>query len=406
MKCRHCGNTLEHTFANLDSAPPSNAYLENHEDIKKEIHYPLVTYVCEKCWLVQTKDFLSSEVLFNPKYAYVSSASQTWKKHCKDYSDMIINKLSLDDESLVVEIASNDGCLLENFQNKIPCYGVEPTQEVAKIARKKGILTYEEFFTLDYAKELAFKGKANLICGNNVYAHVPDINNFTAGIVELLDKNGTVTLEFPHLLKLIKYNQFDTIYHEHYSYLSLTTVKNIFSKYNLDIYDVEEISTHGGSLRVYGSHSSSRKNISSNVEKILTEEDIFGLKDISTYISFQDKIDIVVKDFIKYITNAKNKNLKIAGYGAAAKGNTLLNFSKITHHEIDFVCDASPLKINTLLPGSHIPVYDISALSEHRPDIIIILPWNLSTEIVNILNNINNWGAEYVSFIPSTIKHR
>lgn len=406
MKCRHCGNLLKYTFADLDSAPPSNAYLDNLKDIENEVNYPLKTYVCEKCWLVQTKDFVASEKLFNSKYAYVSSASETWKKHCKNYSQMIIDKLSLDDKSLVVEIASNDGCLLENFQDKIPCYGIEPTAEVARLARDKGISTHEEFFTLTYAKELAEKGKADLICGNNVYAHVPDINDFTAGIYQLLKNTGTVTLEFPHLVKLIKHNQFDTIYHEHFSYLSLTTVKNIFSKYNLDIYDVEELPTHGGSLRIYGSHTSLNKKITNNVKNILLQEEEFGIKEISTYTSFQKKIEIVVSDFVRYIKDAKNKNLKIAGYGAAAKGNTLLNFSKISNKEIDFVCDASPLKINTLLPGSHIPVHDISALSKYKPDIIIILPWNISREIVNILNNVNNWGAVYVSFIPSTINHK
>jgi 2-polyprenyl-3-methyl-5-hydroxy-6-metoxy-1,4-benzoquinol methylase len=403
MKCRHCNNELKYKFADLGKAPPSNAYLENKGDIINEEEYPLITYVCDKCWLVQTEDFVSSETLFNSKYAYVSSASNTWVNHCRDYTSMIIDKLKLSEKSLVVEIASNDGCLLENFHKKnIQCYGVEPTDEVANMSIAKGIETHKKFFNSALASELAHIKKADLICGNNVYAHVPDINDFTLGLSILLNEHGSITLEFPHLLQLIQYNQFDTIYHEHFSYLSLNTVNAIFNKYDLEIYDVDKLSTHGGSLRVYGAHKNAKKNISETVGKILEEENNFGIKDIKTYTSFQDKVDLVANDLKYYIKNAKNKKFVIAGYGAAAKGNTLLNFAGITANDIDFVIDASPLKINMLLPGSHIPIYDISKLKKNKPDVIIILPWNLSSEIKAILDNINDWGAEYVSFIPST----
>lgn len=402
MKCRNCQKKLNFKWIDLGNSPPSNNYIKKKDFKKKEKKFPLKVYVCKKCWLAQTWDYARAEDLFKKDYAYFSSTSKTFLKHAKDYTDKIIKKLKLNNKSKVIEIASNDGYLLKNFKKKnIPCIGIEPTIDTANFAEKLGIKVIKSFFNSKLAKNLTKdQNNADLIIGNNVYAHVPDICDFTKGIEILLKENGTVTLEFPHLLKLIKYNQFDTVYHEHFSYLSLSVVKNIFQKNNLKIYNVEEIKTHGGSLRVYGCKKKAKFSCNRNVKKILDQEISFGLKKIDTYKKFQKKIDAVKYEFLKFLNNEKNKNKKICGYGAAAKGNTLINYCNIKNNIIDFICDASPYKQNMKLPGSKIPIYSPYKIKEKKPDYIIILPWNLSKEIQNQLSYIKKWNGKFVTVIP------
>lgn len=402
MKCRNCQKKLNFKWIDLGNSPPSNNYIKKKDFKKKEKKFPLKVYVCKKCWLAQTWDYARAEDLFKKDYAYFSSTSKTFLKHAKDYTDKIIKKLKLNNKSKVIEIASNDGYLLKNFKKKnIPCIGIEPTIDTANFAEKLGIKVIKSFFNSKLAKNLTKdQNNADLIIGNNVYAHVPDICDFTKGIETLLKENGTVTLEFPHLLKLIKYKQFDTVYHEHFSYLSLSVVKNIFQKNNLKIYNVEEIKTHGGSLRVYGCKKKAKFLCNRNVKKILDQEISFGLKKIDTYKRFQKKIDAVKYEFLKFLNNEKNKNKKICGYGAAAKGNTLLNYCNIKNNIIEFICDASPYKQNMKLPGSKIPIYSPYKIKEKKPDYIIILPWNLSKEIQNQLSYIKKWNGKFVTVIP------
>lgn len=402
MKCRHCESPLQYVFVDLGFAPPSNAYLTAEDLQKPEITFPLKVYVCDQCWLVQTADFADRELLFSKEYAYFSSTSSSWLTHAKEYCESITSKLNLTNSSFVVEIASNDGYLLKNFvEQKIPCLGIEPTQSTADAARKLQIPVIEEFFGENLAKRVLEKSypKADLICGNNVYAHVPDINDFTRGLKTLLNSNGTVTLEFPHLLNLIRGSQFDTIYHEHYSYLSLIAVDKIFKSVGLSVYDVEELSTHGGSLRIYGCHSNSNKLPSEAVGRILAKEIEFGLDQISTYTDFQDKVIAIKNQFNKFLIEQKSQGKKIAAYGAAAKGNTLLNYAGVKTDLIDFVCDAAKAKQHKYMPGSHIPIYPPQHLLESKPDLVIIFPWNLLREISNDIN-VHGWGGKFIVAVP------
>jgi len=401
MKCRHCHNPLNHVFLDLGNAPFSNAYLSKEDLNHPEPVYPLKLYVCEKCWLVQTKDFAKADDLFKGDYAYFSSTSKSWLDHAKRYADMIVKKLALNQNSMVIELASNDGYLLKNFVNSgIPCLGIEPTQDTANAARKHGVEVVEEFFGEVMAWSLP---KADLIIGNNVYAHVPDINDFTKGMKAALKPSGTITLEFPHLMELIKHNQFDTVYHEHFSYLSLQTVSTIFKAAGLTIYDVEILPTHGGSLRIYGCHAEAHIQKEPSVEMLIATEKTFGLQSIEIYDGFQAKANKVRDEFIAFLKNVKKEGKKIAGYGAAAKGNTLLNYSGIKNGYIDFVCDAAASKQGKFLPGSHIPVFPPSAMDEQKPDIIVIFPWNIAGEVKKQLSHAKTWNASFVRAVPELL---
>ncbi len=399
MKCRHCQNTLQHHFLDLGSTPLSNAYLTQADLSKDEMTYPLRLYVCEHCWLVQTEDYANCDQMFTKDYAYFSSTSKTMLEHAKNYAYMIIKKNHLTSDHFVIEIASNDGYLLRNFVDaNIPCLGIEPTQSTADAAEKIGIPVLKKFFNSETATELAKNGKqADLICGNNVYAHVPDINDFTKGLKIALKKYGTITLEFPHLLNLMAYNQFDTVYHEHFSYLSLHVVKRIFEQASLRLFDVEELPIHGGSLRVYGCHHEDPRKTLSSVDSILTKEEQFGLQDLKIYHNFQKKAEKIKQDFIAFLLEQKKLGKKIAAYGAAAKGNTLLNYAGVKHDLIDYVCDASPSKQDKFMPGSKIPIVSPKILFEKTPDWLVILPWNIVNEIKHQLTGC---ATNFVVAIP------
>lgn len=402
MKCRHCNTGLKHVFLDLGIAPPSNAYLSAEELEQPEKVFPLKLFVCHNCWLVQTEDYSQRHELFTKEYAYFSSVSSSWLDHAFRYTQMITNRLNLNKESFVIEVASNDGYLLKNFvQAGIPCLGIEPTDSTAEAAEKIGIPVIREFFGEDLAKQLVNNGKrADLIIGNNVYAHVPDINDFTKGLKAVLKPGGTITLEFPHLMNLIQYKQFDTVYHEHYSYLSIYTVDKIFRAAGLKVYDVEELPTHGGSLRVFGCHLDDTKEISENVTGLKQREKEFGLQDLPVYLNFQTEADQVTETLLQFLREQKQQGKKVGAYGAAAKGNTLLNYGKINSDLVSFVCDAAPSKQGKYMPGSHIPILHPSALSEQKPDWVLILPWNLEKEIVKQQSQVKEWDGKFLVSLP------
>jgi 2-polyprenyl-3-methyl-5-hydroxy-6-metoxy-1,4-benzoquinol methylase len=399
MKCRFCNEDLKDTFVDLINSPASNSYLTKQQLDEPEIFYPLKVFVCKKCKLVQINEYKKSNDIFNKDYAYFSSYSKSWLIHSKKYVDMISHKLSLNEDSMVTEIASNDGYLLQYFKEKnIPCIGIEPTASTAKVAKDKGINVIEKFFGKVLAKDLK---KSDLILGNNVLAHVPDINDFVIGLKTALKSNGTITMEFPHILNLIKMNQFDTIYHEHFSYLSLHTVNEIFKKHGLKIYDTEELETHGGSLRIYAAHNSNENIIrSTNVGKILKKEEDFGLLGMEAYSTFQEKANKVKYDILEFLIRLKKEKKKVAAYGAAAKGNTLLNYSGIKNDLIEFVVDKSPYKQGKYMPASHIPIVNEKHILEYRPDYILILPWNIKDEIIEQLHYVKEWNCKFVVVIP------
>ena len=402
MKCRHCKSELELEFLNLGNTPPSNAYL-NKEDLRKpEITYPLRVLTCTNCWLVQTEDYTDADRLFNKDYAYFSSTSKSWLKHAADYCTMITNRLGLSENSFVVEIASNDGYLLKNFVSLgIPCLGIEPTKSTAEAASAIGIPVRQEFFGKDMGLSMANAGEqADLVIGNNVFAHVPDINDFTKGVAALLKPNGVVTLEFPHLLQLIQHSQFDTIYHEHYSYLSLYSVNSIFKAAGLRVFDVEELKTHGGSLRIYGCRRNSIHKETSSVQAIFAQEIQAGMKNKKIYSSFQKKAEKVKDSFISFLLKAKAEGKTVAGYGAAAKGNTLMNYAGIRPDLIPFICDAAKSKIGQYMPASHIPILAPSALDENTPDYLVILPWNIVGEIMKQNAHLVEKGTKFVIAVP------
>jgi SAM-dependent methyltransferase len=402
MNCRHCNNSLRHVFLDLAFAPPSNAYLTETDLNKPERYFPLKLFVCEQCWLVQTEDFASAEELFGNDYAYYSSVSSSWLDHAKKYFEMIRDRLRLNETSFVVEIASNDGYLLKNFVNAgIPSLGIEPTGGTAAAAEKAGVEVLGEFFGEDLAGKLALEGKgADLIIGNNVYAHVPDINDFTRGLKRILKPHGTITLEFPHLLQLIRHKQFDTVYHEHYSYLSLHAVRSVFQRAGLEIYNVEELSTHGGSLRIYGSHKEDEWVIDRSVESVLEQEKRDGLLQLTTYTEFQKKADRVKNDLLKFLISQQESGKLVAAYGAAAKGNTLLNYAGVKPDLLPVVYDAAPSKQNKYLPGSHIPIKNPDQLHNVRPDYILILPWNIQEEVILQLAELKNAGSRFAVAVP------
>lgn len=406
MNCRHCKSKLKYKILDLGHAPPSNNYLCKNELDKPELHLPLSIYLCDECWLVQAIDYSLPKDLFKNNYAYLSSTSNTWLQHAANYVDKISKQLLLNSEKFVVEIASNDGYLLKNFINKkIPCLGIEPTHLSANISLRKGIPVFKKFFSADLAEKIIEKKKkADLIIGNNVYAHVPDINDFTKGLKILLEKNGLINLEFPHLLELLKKNQFDTIYHEHFSYLSLSVVQRIFKKYKLKIFDVEKIKTHGGSLRIYACHINNNKKIKSSVRKIINEELLYGLESVDGYKNFQRKTFLSKLKFTNFILKEVSKGKVIAGFGAAAKANTLINYTGINKEYIKFICDNSTAKINKYMPGSHIPILTREALKEYKPDWVIIFPWNISNEIIRQENYIKDWGGKFLVFMNGRLK--
>lgn len=403
MNCRHCGTPLTHTFLDLGSAPPSNAYLSADDLNRPELHYPLKVKVCDHCWLVQTEDYAQADELFNPDYAYFSSTSKGWLQHAAQYAENIIARLKLSKDSLVIEIACNDGYLLKNFvAADIPCLGIEPTASTASAAERLGIPMLREFFSEQLGTHLTAQGRqADLIIGNNVYAHVPDINDFTRGLKALLKPGGTITLEFPHLMRLLEQNQFDTIYHEHFSYLSLHTVSRIFQTAGLRIWHVEQLSTHGGSLRVFGCHSDDQRENTSAVEELLAEEMQYGSQSINAYQGFQTRADRVKNDLLAFLIEQKKAGKKVAGYGAAAKGNTLLNYAGVKPDLLPFVSDAAISKQGKFMPGSRIPIIAPSALAEYNPHFVLILPWNIAQEIRGQLAELAGSGIKFVTAVPS-----
>ena len=404
MKCRHCEQTLTVPFLDLRSAPPSNAYLTAASLQQAESWYPLKIMLCEHCWLVQTIDYNGCEELFNSDYAYFSSYSSTWLNHAQHYVKNMQTFLNLDSSSMVVEVAANDGYLLQYVQEKsIPCYGIEPTQSTAHAAKAKGLEILEEFFGVNLAKTLLQQGRqADLMVANNVLAHVPDINDFVSGFAVLLKANGVATFEFPHVLKMVEGCQFDTAYHEHYSYLSLTAVQRIFEANGLSVFKVESLDTHGGSLRVFAQRlSTGNYPIEASVQSVLDIEKQAGLTTLDFYTSFQSKVAKVKYDLVKYLIECKEKNIKVAAYGAAAKGNTLLNFAGVHEDLIAYVVDRNPEKQGKYLPGSHIPIVSEQFLIEHRPDLVLILAWNLKEEIAEQLSYVKDWKGEFIVAIPT-----
>ena len=403
MNCRHCGTPLIHPFLDLGFAPPSNAYLTTDDLSRPEKYYPLNVKVCDCCWLVQTEDYAQADELFNSDYAYFSSTSTSWLAHAAQYVEKMIQKLGLSKKSLVIEVASNDGYLLKNFVKAgIPCLGIEPTAGTAAAAEALGIPVLREFFGANLARDLAGQGKqADLILGNNVYAHVPDINDFTAGLKAALKPGGTITLEFPHLLRLMLEAQFDTVYHEHFSYLSLYTVRRIFKLAGLRIYHVEQLTTHGGSLRVFGCHDDDSRPETPAVGECIRSEENAGLRELDAYRKFQSRAEAIKNDLITFLIEQKRAGKKVAAYGAAAKGNTLLNFSGIKPDLLPYVCDAAPSKQGKFLPGSHIPILPPSALAEQKPDYIVILPWNIADEVRQHNAHVKDWAGRFVVAVPS-----
>ncbi len=403
MKCRHCGSALELSLLDLGSAPPSNAYLTREALHAPEQWFPLRVLVCETCWLVQTEDFTRADELFNADYAYFSGFSQSWLAHCDRYVSEIVPRLGLDAGSHVIEVAANDGSLLQYFQARnIPCLGIEPTQSTAVAARGKGIPILEEFFGSDLARKLAARGQqADLTIANNVLAHVPDINDFVAGFSILLQPQGVATFEFPHLLKLIEETQFDTIYHEHFSYLSLTAAERIFTTNGLSIFDVEEIPTHGGSLRIFAQRRDvGGYPVSARFKALLALESSWGMTQTNYYSNFQARTDRIKNNFLSFLLKAKEKSKIVVGYGAAAKGNTLINYAGIRPDLISFIADRNPAKQGKFMPGSRIPIVEEKWIKEARPDYVVILPWNLQAEIREQLVYIRDWGGRFVTATP------
>lgn len=404
MTCRHCHAPLEHAFIDLGDQPASNAYLSADQIGLAEAVAPLKTFVCHRCWLVQLPAHHSADQLFTSDYAYFSSVSSTWVEHARLYVAAMIERFSLDENSFVVELASNDGYLLQFVKAAgIPCLGIEPTASTARAARALGIDTLEAFFGEKLGHDLAqTRRHADLIAANNVLAHVPDINDFVAGFRELLAPEGVATLEFPHLMKLVDGGQFDTIYHEHYSYLSLDAARRIFASQGLVIFDVEEIPTHGGSLRIYVSHQGAKtRPVGPRVAALLARELAAGMHTTAYYDDLQQRAETVKRNLVTFLTEQKAAGRSVAAYGAAAKGNTLLNFAGITADQLGFVCDAAPSKIGLYLPGSYIPILSPAALKERCPDFVLILPWNIKDEIMAKHSYIAQWGGRFVLAQPA-----
>lgn len=404
MNCRFCKTELKDVFIDLVNSPASNSFLSKDELNEPEVFYPLKVYTCSSCFLVQVDEYKKSDAIFDSNYVYFSSYSKSWLAHAKKYTDAMISRFNLDHTSHVIEVASNDGYLLQYFKEKsIPVLGIEPTANTAKVSIEKGIENVIDFFGVRLASQLANENKkADLLLGNNVLAHVPDIVDFVSGMKIILKSEGVITMEFPHLMQLVNNNQFDTIYHEHFSYLSFHTVQKIFDHCGLELFDVDELPTHGGSLRIYGKHAEDQsKQVSSNVSDMLKKEKEAGLTSMEYYQGFQLKALKVKLDVLDFLIQQKRNNKVVAAYGAAAKGNTLLNFCGIKNDLISFVVDANPHKQDKYLPASHIPVTSEKMIKEIKPDYIMILPWNLKEELVNQLQYIREWNGKFVIPIPT-----
>jgi predicted TPR repeat methyltransferase len=389
-------------FVDLGSAPPSNAYLTESSLKTPELWFPLRVLVCTRCWLVQAEDYARVDQIFTDDYAYFSSYSKSWLEHSENYVAMVVDRFQLNDNSRVIELAANDGYLLQYLAARhIPCIGVEPTASTANSARAKGLEIVQDFFGVRLAKSMSEQAmQADLIVANNVLAHVPDINDFVAGVAILLMDSGVATFEFPHFLNLVTNNQFDTIYHEHYSYLSLTTIERIFEQNGLTVFDVDEIPTHGGSLRVYGQRSCGRRPCSSAMTKLLERELSAGLTTEAYYASFQRQADRVKDNFLKFLLEAKHEGKRVVGYGAAAKGNTLMNYAGVRSDLIPYIVDRNPAKQGKFLPGSRIPIVHEERIRQERPAYVLILPWNIRAEVVRDLDYVRDWGGTFVTAIP------
>lgn len=404
MKCRYCQAGLKLTLIDIGAAPPSNAYLSRKTLHAPERFFPLRVLVCSECWLAQAEDYAGVDELFSADYAYFSSFSTTWLKHAEQFVTTMARRFELTGNSHIVEVAANDGYLLQYAKALgIPCLGIEPTASTAAAARAKGVEIVEEFFGVELAQQLVAKGKqADLTVANNVLAHVPDINDFVGGFATLLNPAGVSTFEFPHLLRLVYENQFDTIYHEHYSYLSLTTVSRIFSHNGLTVFDVEELPTHGGSLRVYAQRSDTGvREPSPSVANLLEHETTAGMNTEAFYSSFQAKANKVKNDLLVFLIETQRAGKSVAAYGAAAKGNTLLNYAGVRPDLLPYVVDRNPAKQDKFMPGSRIPIVAEANLIESRPDYVLILPWNLREEVVEQLAYIREWGGQFVTAVPS-----
>ncbi len=403
IACRFCSRPLSNTFVDLGMSPVSNNYIDPAKEHAMEPFFPLHVYVCDDCLLVQLPAYQKREEIFTSEYAYFSSFSTSWLQHAKDYAHMMLKRLGLTSESLVVELASNDGYLLQYFKEQgVPVLGVEPCQNVAEAALKIGIPTVIKFFGVDTAKELLAEGKAaDLLLGNNVLAHVPDTNDLVAGMKILLKKTGVITMEFPHLMRLMQDNQFDTIYHEHFSYFSFHTVEKIFAHHGLTIFDVEELSTHGGSLRIFARHTDNEAlPVTEHVRDLHAREKQFGLHDLETYTTWEENVHTAKRNFLSWLLGVKKEGKTVVGYGAPAKGNTFLNYCGVRSDFIDYTVDRSPHKQNHLLPGTHIPIYDPEKIRETKPDYVLILPWNLKEEISEQMQYIREWDGKFVVAIP------
>ncbi len=402
-KCRFCKNDLEYSVINLGMSPLCQKHVKPEHANDMEKFYPLHAFVCEHCWLMQLEEFATPDEIFADEYAYFSSYSESWLEHARNYTELMINRFGLNANKLVVEIASNDGYLLQWFLKKdIPILGVEPAANVAEAAVEKGIRTEVRFFGKNTALDLVGKyGKADLLLGNNVLAHVPDINDFVAGMKEMLNPEGVITMEFPHLQRLIERNQFDTIYHEHFSYLSFVAVNRIFAYHGITLFDVEELQTHGGSLRIYGKHSKdSKKSVTDNVKNLLKRELDLGFESREFYALFDEKVKETKRKILDFLIQAKRNGKSIVGYGAPGKGNTLLNYCGIRTDFLDYTVDLSPHKQGNFLPGTHIPILHPDRIKETKPDYVFILPWNLKDEIMNQHKYILDWGGKFVVPIP------
>lgn len=403
MNCRHCKSKLVFSFIDLNSAPPSNSFLNKKNMGEAEKWYPLHVMVCNSCWLVQTEDFVQADEMFSPEYAYFSSFSSSFLLHVKRYVEDMTSRFLLDKNSSVVEVAANDGYLLQYVKEKgIPCYGIEPTMSTANAAREKGVDIVEDFFGERLADELVKNGRqADLTIANNVLAHVPDINDFVSGFVKLLKEDGVATFENPHLLKLIEQKQFDTIYHEHYSYLSVSSVIEVFKTNGLTLFDVEELPIHGGSLRYYAQRSDKgKKLISDNVRYLQEKENKAGMRHIDFYQGFQAEAELIKINFLAFLIEQKLKGKTVVAYGAAAKGNTMLNFCGVRQDLLKFVVDKNPAKQDMHMPGSRIPIRAEKSIRDFKPNYIVILPWNLKKEIMSQLDYIRQWGGNFVITTP------
>ncbi len=400
--CRFCGAPLEHTFVDLGASPLAQSFLSHDQLSQMEPSYPLHVYVCGKCFLVQLQEFVAPENIFSD-YLYFASYSDSWLAHAKAYTDHMVHRFPINGKSLVVEIASNDGYLLQYFvEKKIPVLGIEPAANVAAVAVQKGIPSLVKFFNSDTARELVAQGQqADLLLGNNVLAHVPDVNNFVAGMKILLKSTGVITMEFPHLMRLMEENQFDTIYHEHFSYFSFLAVEKIFARHGLTLFDVQELPTHGGSLRIFARHAEdSSKPVGPRVNELRAREQSAGFDQLETYSRFAEQVKETKRKLLEFLIHAKQNGKKIAAYGAAAKGNTLLNYCGIRTDFVDYVVDRSPYKQGKFLPGIRIPIYPPEYIRETRPDYLLILPWNLKDEIIKNNAFLREWGGQFVVPIP------